>query len=495
MRNTIFLIFLLICFSISLPLSSRQSDQSPLFHAFDRFRSDKALDHASWSFYVKDVTNDKDILTFNTDQFLVPASTQKVITTVSALMLLGHDYQYETHLEYSGRVDMQGVLHGNLYIKGSGDPAFGSELLNDTLALSNVFHKWTDALHATGIRKVNGHIIADERIFDNEMVPGRWIWQHIGNYFGAGASGLTVHENEYSVYFDAGSRIGQPATVVHTYPTISNLSFINEVTTGPVGSGDQVYIYGAPFVSERRLTGTVPLGAKSFAVRGSMPDPPLFAATALWYFLNNMGVEVTGIPTSYRNAAADGTIPSENRTIIDTWTSPLFFDVIYRTNHASVNTYAENLLKTIGRKKGGHGSFSDGLKVLADHWDMFGIEPPLTRMVDGSGLSPSNRITTGQLMTVLDAAASHPSFVVFSQSLPLAGFSGTLANHLRGSRSEGILRAKSGFLNDVLGYAGYTTMQNGNLAAFVIIVNHYDGNAATMRRKILQLMDSITLHQ
>ncbi len=495
MRNILFFAFPLIFCNLSLPVSSTQSDQSPLFHAFDRFRSDKALDHASWSFYVKDVTNDKDILTFNTDQFLVPASTQKVITTVSALMLLGHDYQYETHLEYCGRVDMQGVLHGNLYIKGSGDPAFGSELLNDTLALSNVFQKWTDALHAAGIRKINGHIIADERIFDNEMVPGRWIWQHIGNYFGAGTSGLTANENEYRVYFDAGSGIGQPATVVNTYPTITNLSFINEVTTGPVGSGDQVYIYGAPFVSERRLTGTVPLGAKSFAVRGSMPDPPLFAATALWYFLNNMGLEVTGKPTSYRNAAADGIIPSENRTIIATWESMPLAEIVNRTNMVSVNSYAESLLKTIGYQTNGEGSFSSGLKALEQHWDAFGIVPSLDKITDGSGLSPSNRITASQLMVVLDAAARHPTFEILYNSLPIAGQSGSLANHLRGTSSEGILRAKSGFLNHVLGYAGYTTMQNGNLAAFVIIVNHYDGNAATMRRKILQLMDSITLHQ
>ncbi|TVR40313.1 MAG: D-alanyl-D-alanine carboxypeptidase/D-alanyl-D-alanine-endopeptidase [Bacteroidia bacterium] len=495
MRNILFCIFLLMFCSLSLPLSSGQSDSSPLFRAFESFRSDNALDHASWGFYVKDISDDKEILAFNTDQYLVPASTQKVITTVSALMLLGHDFQYETHLEYNGQVDIEGVLHGNLYIRGSGDPSFGSEMMHDSLALNNVFEKWRAALRAAGIRKINGHIIADERIFDDAMVPGRWIWQHIGNYFGAGTSGLTVHENEYRVYFDAGSGIGQPATVVNTYPTITNLSFINEVTTGPVGSGDQVYIYGAPFVPERRLTGTVPLGAKSFAVRGSMPDPPLHAATSLWHFLNNQGVEVTGIATSYRNAAGDGIIPSENRTVITTWRSVPLEDIVYRTNLTSVNSFAESLLKTIGYNTRGEGSFSAGLKALEQHWDAFGIVPSLDKITDGSGLSPSNRITANQLMVVLDAAAKHPTFEILHNSLPIAGQSGSLANHLRGTGSEGILRAKSGFLNDVLAYSGYTTMQNGNLAAFVIIVNHYDGNAATMRRKILQLMDTITLHQ
>ncbi len=92
------------------------------------------------------------------------------------------------------------------------------------------------------------------------------------------------------------------------------------------------------------------------------------------------------------------------------------------------------------------------------------------------------------------AAANHPTFNILFHSLPLAGYSGSLANHLRGSASEGVLRAKSGFLNNTMAYAGYTPMQNGSLAAFVVIVNDYDGNAAGMRNQLLHLMNSITQH-
>ncbi len=474
--------------------NSQPAPSSPLQEAFDGFRDDETLRNASWGFYVVDITANQTILAHNIHQLLVPASTQKIITTATALMMLGPGYRYETYLEHDGVIDEDGVLHGSLYIRGSGDPALGSSRMDDTLALGNVFTIWEKALHDTGITKIGGHIIADARIFDHEMVPRHWIWEDIGNYFGAGASGLTVMENEYTVYFDAGDALGKPATVVATDPVIPAMSFVNEVTTGPAGSGDQVYIFGAPYITERRFTGTVPLGAKSFPVRGSMPDPPKYLAERFRVFLANRGIETEGQSTTYRTATFEGIIPSEDRKAISVWRSPLLADIIYRTNIASVNSYAENLLKTIGQHTTGEGTWESGLNAVHTFWHAYDADPPLNRIVDGSGLSPSNRLTAEQLMTVMIAAARHPTYHTFSNSLPLASYSGSLANHLRGTKSEGRLRAKSGFLNNVLAYAGYTTLQNENLAAFVIIVNNYDGSPASMRNKMIYLMDTITRH-
>ncbi len=484
-----FLVFASSLFNLGCSLAD-----TPLQRHYNAFASHDALQHASWGMMVYDVTADTLILEHNSNQRLVPASIQKVLTTTSALFMLGHDYQYETTLQHDGEITGAGVLQGNLYIKGSGDPAFGAIAMHDSLALDSIYSEWEKALRAEGIMQIDGHIIGDERVFDEEMVPPRWLWSHIGNYFGAGSSGLTVNENEYTVYFDAGEAIGAPAHVSHIDPLIPDISFLNDVTTGPIGSGDQVYIYGAPYIAERHLTGTVPLGAESFPVRGSMPDPPLFAAQSLKNHLIANGLQVDGIATTHRRAARDGVIPLDTREDIASWSSPNLFDIIYRTNMASQNSYAENLLKTIGYHTQAKGSRTAGLQAIADYWEFYGMDPELTSLHDGSGLSGSNRLTPDQLITAMAAAARHPTFNILFHSLPLAGYSGTLANHLRGSSSEGVLRAKSGFLNNVMAYAGYTPMQNGSLAAFVIIVNDYDGNTVGMRSQLMHLMNSITQH-
>ncbi len=484
----------LLLFTYFLVSSGCLFAETPLKRHYDAFASRDALQHASWALIVYDVTADTLILEHNSNQRLVPASTQKLLTTTSALFMLGHDFLYETMLQHDGEITDAGVLQGNLYIKGSGDPAFGTFAMHDSLALDSVYATWEATVRAKGIHRIDGHIIGDERAFEEEMVPPRWLWSHIGNYFGAGSSGLTIHENEYTVYFDAGDAPGDPVRVSHTDPLIPHMSFVNDVTTGPIGSGDQVYIYGAPYSAERHLTGTVPLGAEGFPVRGSMPDPPHFAAQRLKDHLVANGLVVNGQATTHRRAALDGVIPLGTREDLASWHSPAFFDIIYRTNMASVNSYAENLLKTIGYNDQGEGSRTAGLQAMADYWDAYDMEPELGSLHDGSGLSTSNRLTPNQLITVMTAAAHHPTFNILFHSLPLAGYSGSLANHLRGSESEGVLRAKSGFLNNVMAYAGYTPMQNGSLAAFVIIINDYDGHAAGMRNHMLHLMNSITQH-
>ena len=488
-------LILLASFMLCLPTHSQNNNiRSQLGEAFHTFGNDAAVINANWTVYVRDVTAGETILAHNVHQPVIPASIQKLITTAAAVEILGSDHHYETLLQHDGSLDRQGVLNGNLYITGSGDPSFGSSLMDDTLSLDHVFQKWTDLIKKLGVNEINGHIIADERIFDFEMVPRRWLWEHIGNYFGAGTSGLSANENEYTVFFAAGPAVGSPAAVVKTEPKVPEMTFINEVTTGPAGSGDQVYIFGAPWTSQRHLTGTVPLGAREFEVRGSMPDPPGFVAESFLHYLINNGIRVSGQSTSYRMADTDGIYPSEDRTTLDVQDSPFFFDVIYRTNHYSVNSYAESLLKGIAANTGEQGSTREGIKVLTDFWQSKGVDTEQMVLYDGSGLSPSNRITAAQLIAMLDEASRHPAFSMLYHSLPLAGYSGSLTNLFRGSDSEGQLRAKSGYMNGVRSYAGYTTMQNGHLAAFVIVANDYAATPAAMRHKMVRLMDAITRH-
>ncbi|MFO7978054.1 MAG: D-alanyl-D-alanine carboxypeptidase/D-alanyl-D-alanine-endopeptidase [Bacteroidales bacterium] len=469
-------------------------EPSNLHKQLAAFAAHASLKNASWSLHVAEATTGQPILSHNSDLALVPASTQKVVTTATALLLLGDDYRYATTLSTHGMVSQEGLLEGDLVIKGSGDPTLGAAQMADSLSLEQVFNRWLSDLKAAGVRKIAGSIIADDSAFDREMVPRKWLWEDMGNYYGAGASGLTVHENMYTVYFDGGSRPGEPVKVLGTEPAIPGMILENQLRTGEPGSGDQVYILGAPYSPLRILTGTVPAGARRFAVKGSIPDPAAYLANAFNQFLQLNGMITSGNTLSWQQARAAGNASLDSRQVISTWWSPPLKDIVKYTNIESNNTYAENLLKTIGLHNNGQGTTKEALKGLDQFWTQKGLDTSGMTLHDGSGLSPSNRLTTRQLTHLLAFCTGQPIYESFRQSLPVAGETGSLTNLFKNTASQGVLIAKSGYLNNVRAYAGYTTLQDGTLVAFAFILNNYQGSSSLMRSRMVHLMDAITTH-
>ncbi len=488
------MLFIILALSFAVKAQDNVLPETALDRQIQSFREDPVIKHAGWGLWVKELGAENPLASINENLSLVPASSQKIIPTATALLIFGSDFQYQTILQYSGEVDRRGVLKGNLYIRGSGDPTLGSASMDDSLALPRVLDFFMKALKEKGIKSIDGHIIADETVFDDEMVPRKWLWEDIGNYFGAGSSGFTINENEYTVFFEAGTSEGSPAKVLRTEPEVHGMRFINQVTTGPRGSGDQVYIFGAPFQSERTLTGTVPLGSTDFPVRGSLPDPPLFFANALKDHLTANNIRVKGEAFSMRTAQISQIATTESRQDIAAWHSPPLSAIVERTNMISVNTYAENLIKTIGYHFSGKGTLDAGLEAVKKFWEEKGLEWDGIKLHDGSGLSPSNRLTVKHLGWMLAFIAEEKQFERLLESLPKAGHSGSIARQFRGTPSEGVLRAKSGFLSNVRSYAGYTILENGNKAVFAFIINDYHGSPAAMRNKMVLLMDAITRH-
>ena len=183
-----------------------------------------------------------------------------------------------------------------------------------------------------------------------------------------------------------------------------------------------------------------------------------------------------------------------DRIVLSRWYSPKLSVIAARTNLQSLNTYAENILKTLGREIAGEGTFTHGIDVITRFWTDNGIDIRGMRIHDGSGLSSFNTLTVRQLNKTLQLA--HQDTILFNtliEGFPIAGRSGTLSGMFRNTKSEGVLVAKSGFLSNVLAYTGYTRCRNGNPIAFSIIVNNYSGPAPVMRRKIEILLNAIAL--
>ena len=131
----------------------------------------------------------RDVAAWNPDMSLMTASTMKTITTAVALDVLGPDFRFETRVGYSGDIDSDGMLHGDVFIIGGGDPTLASR---DTLAadIDSLFAVWTESLMAAGISAVEGKVIGDNRLFKEEAIPIDWSWNNIGWAFGSGPSAL-----------------------------------------------------------------------------------------------------------------------------------------------------------------------------------------------------------------------------------------------------------------------------------------------------------------
>src|SRR5690348_13306933 len=163
--------------------------------AVHAFAADRQMAHAVTSFTLLDGRTGGSLYALHEKAGLAPASCQKTITAASAFYLLGTGFSYHTLLRYAGRISGD-TLKGDLLVRGSGDPMLGSWRYPSTKT-AVVLQDWVRAVQRAGIRYIDGHVIGDASVFDTQMPPDGWIWQDIGNYYGAGTSGLCWHENQY----------------------------------------------------------------------------------------------------------------------------------------------------------------------------------------------------------------------------------------------------------------------------------------------------------
>ena len=228
------LLFLfLIKFSYSQPLKEQNHSVNK---ALSIIKNDTELKNAGVGFYAIDVNSGEIIAELNPDLALKPASTMKLITTATALEVLGANYKFETQLHYDGKIDTaKKILYGNIYIIGGGDPTLGSKYFVQTRA-KQFLDDWTNAIKRLGIDSITGSIIGDASIYSWDIVPPTWAWEDMGNYFAAGACGLSVYDNFYTLFFRTSHKIGGKSRITKIEPIIPGLTFDNQVVSANISS-------------------------------------------------------------------------------------------------------------------------------------------------------------------------------------------------------------------------------------------------------------------
>jgi D-alanyl-D-alanine carboxypeptidase/D-alanyl-D-alanine-endopeptidase (penicillin-binding protein 4) len=467
MRFSLATIFCLFVLS-----SSSQTISGKLERAYSNFESDSQLKYATASLTVLDAQNGEVIFAKNGNTGLASASTLKTVTSATAFHLLGPDYTWKTTFGYSGSVSANGTLTGDLILTGSGDPTLGSWRFEETKAEA-LIKQWVQAVQQSGIKEIKGRLIADDTLFGSQNLPSGWIWQDIGNYYGAGPNALSWKENQFDLFFKPGSGVGEPATLVQTEPAVSYLKIINEVKTGEVGTGDNVYAYSAPYSTLVYLRGTYALDLKK-VIAASVPDPAFELAFRLQDTLKKLGVHFSQSAITGRQLKAEKENFLPVQKILSVHTSPKLSAVVYWFNQKSINLYGEHLLKTIALQQGREPETAAGADIVKSFWKTrLGIENGAMNVLDGSGLSPGTRITTMAMAAILQSVQKEPWFKSYFDSFPVYNN----------------MKMKSGSINDVLAYAGYQTTSSGTPLVFSIIINNYQGSSASLKQKIFRVLD------
>src|ERR1700757_607762 len=269
------LYFLFSLFFLELSVFSQQT----VNEFINDLKKENELQNASVSLYVVDAQTGVQVCEYNSKLSLTPASTMKIITTASALQLLGKDFKYETTLQYSGTFDKAtGIINGDLYIKGSGDPSLNSEYFRKPEDTFYVANKWAAVLKEKGVKKITGQLVVDVSCFE-EDIPANWVWGDMGNYFGAGPSGLSYNDNKFYIVYKPAAKNGDSMFISKTVPQIDNLTISNYVKAG--GSEDNAIVYRAPFGTDIKISGTLPVSTKHLSIEGSLPFPEQLLAKQL----------------------------------------------------------------------------------------------------------------------------------------------------------------------------------------------------------------------
>ena len=457
--------------------------------AVKRLISASYMKGASVSIMIKDIDSGTVVYSYDAEREVIPASVMKTVTTATALEILGEKFRFETAIMYDGEI-IGNTLHGNLYIRGSGDPTLGSNAISPDH--NKVLREWMNAIKNAGINNITGAVVADERILDTEGISMKWLHEDMGSYYGQGCYGLNIFDNCYSLFINSGESGSKPG-IEKIVPEIPSLFFHNYLTTTKIAN-DSSYIIGFPYSNERFLYGAIPENRSGYKLKGDIPDPVLFIAQYFTQLLNNEHITVAYPPTCYRLLSQEGNWKRpERKLLISTYSLPLK-DIVRITNFESNNLYADALLKAIGLKYRTEeviSSFGKGINILIKHWESKGLNTSSLWMYDGSGLAPTDKITAHFLCELFTYMATKSTVSKsFIESIPRAGMEGTVANILRGSELQGKTRLKSGSMSRVRSYAGYVEKDNKRYAV-AIIVNNFSCTQTQIKNDIEQLLISL----
>ena len=487
------------------PNSFSNATNEKLQKALLELENDPDMQTGFQGFSLRETQTGNIIFEKNANKNFNVASNLKLLTTATALLVLGDDFTFKTTLEYDGKIN-NGILEGNIYIKGGGDPTLGSYKMpsatNNVTNFDDLLIIWAKAIKTAGIKEIKGQIIADTRLYDDNAIPQGWIWGDVGNYYGAPAYALNIADNSYQINFTPASKIGEIAQISGIFPQIPDIIFTNQMKTATAGTGDNGYIDGAPYQNTRFLHGTIPQMPQggTFSIKGSIPDPAYLCAYKLHEILKKQNINISKEATCSRLltqilSQKNLSVSSETKKILHIQKSPTLKDIVAWINLYSVNLYAEGVFKAVNlhlnnQNDNNQNNTENNTEKLLEFWKNKKISLETAKIEDGSGLSKDNSISPNLMTALLAQMQKENASILYSfyKSLPIAGVSGTLINVGKNTILAGNLRAKTGSLSNAIAFSGYFKNVQGKMMCFSLVANGFKGNYGKIRPKLEKIM-------
>ena len=438
----------------------------------DRLLASPDAKAARVSVRILEADTGKVLYSYHAEDVLPVASNAKLVTSAAALDLLGSKFELTTTVVARGEI-RNGVLYGDLVLVGRGDPSMSTHWYPDVMA---PMRRLASEAASSGIRTVTGDMVADDLYFDRQFLCPTWPSNQWINWYEAPVAALAFNDNCVNVSVSAGPSDGAPAVLTY-YPPVGYANIINAILTT---SSKKRHGYAFDRKSlENNVT------AKGYFYARSEPsedtftvyDPSLYTAAALRAALQEAGVGVQG--------ATRLMDPSEEPTLVGCRVLAVnrisLGEVVKYCNVNSQNLYAEMLLKTLGREVVGQGSFQGGAQAVARYLQELNIFPGTYWAADGCGLSHETRYSAKILTEVIRHMYQSPEVVAFRDSLPLAGFDGTMEERLTEPEYRGKVRAKTGYILNASALSGFAQTSNGKTLIFSMVFNNFKGYRYSIR--------------
>ncbi|WP_277584253.1 D-alanyl-D-alanine carboxypeptidase/D-alanyl-D-alanine endopeptidase [Psychrobacillus antarcticus] len=399
-----------------------------------------------------------------------PASNMKLLTTAAALDVLGKDYRFNTSLYTSGKLS-NGILKGDVYLKGQGDPTLSVEDLQ----------QFAEELKAQGIQKVDGRIVGDDKWFDDDLLtPGIWVGDE-SYYYAAPISALTTSPN---TDYDSGTIIVEAiGTVVGDLPSIKvtphigDLQIVNEAQTVEAGKTNTVTIERLYETNKIVITGNLPVD-KNKREWVTVKHPTTHTLTMFQAVLAEAGIE-------YSKEKVFTAATPNSAQLVAMKQSMTLEQLLIPYMKLSNNGIADILVKTIGKVKNNHGSTKAGLKAIREYGESINLNMTDWQFEDGSGMSHENRVSSLLVSELLYQVQGEDWFTTYFTSLPVAAnpdrlVGGTLRNRLKDPLTAGKVYAKTGSLTGVSTLSGYLEASSGQSYIFSVLVQNKSGASSAI---------------
>lgn len=435
--------------------------------AVDAIANRAQFRRSRWGILIQTLSKATTLYSRDAQQYFIPASNVKLLTTAAALQKLGPQFRIIT--------SVYGSQKGSLYIVGRGDPSIGETQLKDL----------AKQLKQRGVNQVS-ELIADDSYFPGDSVNPKWEWEDVQAGYGAPINSLIFNENAIKLVLSPQS-IGQPLRVTFADVTEANQWRI-ENNSATVGKDESEFVevgrdFWQPVI---RVRGNLRFGSESEFAYVSVVNPANNFIQRFRQVLNAEGITVK------QALVASNTQPqTQELAAIE---SPPLADLVRETNQESVNIYAEVLLRLLGKTApvSRKDRVEFGLQELAAALTQLGVNPDGYVLADGSGLSRQNLVSPEALVQTLRLMANSSVKSIYRDSLPIAGTSGTLKNRFNNTSAQGIVRAKTGTLTGVSALSGYVEVANFEPLAFSIIINQSDLSAEDLRAAIDEIVLVLT---